>query len=123
MTSVVPTIRIVAIPPGEAPLWVRAKWVDLELPLARWSSRKMFLGFGGISGRWSCLGQLWDVIRGRAEAVSGYAVEAAVAVDILAVSNPDAALWWRENTPHLLAPQRCFVFHESVCRMASSQAT
>jgi hypothetical protein len=26
-------IRIIATPPGEAPLWVREKWIGLELPL------------------------------------------------------------------------------------------
>src|SRR5712664_1703512 len=29
-------IRIFAVPPGEAPAWVREKWVGLELPLAQW---------------------------------------------------------------------------------------
>ncbi len=28
-------IRIVNVPAGEAPLWVREKWVGLELPLVR----------------------------------------------------------------------------------------
>ena len=33
-----PTIRIIGVPPGEAPLWVREKWVGLELPLTRHSA-------------------------------------------------------------------------------------
>jgi hypothetical protein len=32
-------IRIIAVPPGEAPLWVREKWVGLDLPVARYSGR------------------------------------------------------------------------------------
>jgi hypothetical protein len=31
------TVRIIAVPPGEAPLWVREKWVGVELPVARYS--------------------------------------------------------------------------------------
>ena len=34
MSSAPQFIRIVRTPPGEAPLWVREKWVGLELPLA-----------------------------------------------------------------------------------------
>jgi hypothetical protein len=29
-------VRILTVPPGEAPGWVREKWVGLELPLAQW---------------------------------------------------------------------------------------
>ena len=28
-------VRIVAVPPGEAPLWVRQRWVGLDLPVVR----------------------------------------------------------------------------------------
>jgi hypothetical protein len=33
-------------------------------------------------------------------------------------AHPEAAAWWRENTPHLIAPKRYLVFHEEVCRLA-----
>jgi hypothetical protein len=39
-------------------------------------------------------------------------MESIRAVDILSASSPDAAAWWRENTPHLFAPDRYLVFHE-----------
>ena len=42
------TIRIIAAPPGEAPLWVRQKWVGLDLPVARYSGQGRFLGLGEI---------------------------------------------------------------------------
>jgi hypothetical protein len=29
-----------------------------------------------------------------------------------------AAAWWRENTPHLIAPKRYLVLHEEVRRIA-----
>jgi hypothetical protein len=66
----------------------------------------------------SVLAQWLAVFRGRAERIAGYAVEALPAVDILARTHPEAAAWWRKNTPHLIAPKRYLVFHEEVCRIA-----
>ena len=111
-------VRIVAVPPGEAPFWVRQKWVGLELPVVRYSAHRKFLTFGIVSPRRSWPVQWAAMFRGRAELVAGYAVEAAFAVSILAKSSPEAAAWWRENTPHLIAPKRYLVFHEEVCRIA-----
>lgn len=111
-------IRIVAVPPGEAPLWVREKWVGLDLPAARYSGRRKFLTMGVLSLPRSVLAQWLAVFRGRAELIAGYAVEALPAVNILAHAHPEAAAWWRENTPHLIAPNRYLVFHEEVCRIA-----
>jgi hypothetical protein len=33
-------VRIVAVPPGEAPLWVRQKWVGLDLPVVRYAAHR-----------------------------------------------------------------------------------
>ena len=107
-------VRIVAVPPGEAPLWVRQKWVGLDLPVMRYAAHRKLHAFGVLSRprSWAA------VVRGQAELIAGYAVEAAPAVGILARVSPEAAAWWRENTPHLIAPQRYLVFHEEVCRIA-----
>src|SRR5664279_3157100 len=88
------TVRIIAAPPGEAPLWVRQKWVGLDLPVARYSGQNRFLGLGVLSMPRSWLGQWLAVVRGRAELVAGYAVEALPAVGILGEKSPDAAMWW-----------------------------
>jgi hypothetical protein len=112
------TVRIIAAPPGEAPLWVRQRWVGLDLPVARYSGRSRFLGLGVLTIPRSWWGQWLAVARGRAELVAGYAVEALPAVGILGESSPEAAAWWRENTPHLIAPRRYLIFHEDVCRIA-----
>jgi len=40
------------------------------------------------------------------------------AVGILSRTSPEAAAWWHEHTPHLIAPKRYLVFHEEVCRIA-----
>jgi hypothetical protein len=111
-------VRIVAVPPGEAPFWVRQKWVGLELPVVRYSAHRKFLTFGVLSTPRSWLAQWAAILRGRVEVIAGYAVEAAPAVEILAKASPEAAAWWRENTPHLIAPKRYLVFHEEVCRIA-----
>jgi hypothetical protein len=61
------TVRIVAVPPGEAPLWVREKWVGLDLPVARYSGRGKFITLGVLSLPRSMLAQCLAVFRGRAE--------------------------------------------------------
>jgi hypothetical protein len=87
------TVRIIAAPPGEAPLWVRQRWVGLDLPVARYSGRSRFLGLGVLTIPRSWWGQWLAVARGRAELVAGYAVEALPAVGILGESSPEAAAW------------------------------
>lgn len=77
-----------------------------------------FITVGVLSLSRSVLAQWLAIFRGRAELVAGYAVEALPAVNILAHAHPEAAAWWRENTPHLIAPKRYLVFHEEVCRIA-----
>jgi hypothetical protein len=112
-----PTIRIVGVPPGEAPFWVREQWVGLKLPLTRHSAPGAFYVFGALSMPRTRLAQLWGIIRGRAERIRGYVVESVDAVDILASSSPAAAAWWRENSPQLIGPRRYLVFHEHVCQL------
>ena len=106
-------IGITKRPIGEAPEWVRDARVGLRLP-AVVPKRVKWLGFGVLSGPHSIPGQLCALARGRAQRISGYNVDARTAVERLECINPDAALWWRENTPQLLTGQRRFVFdHDS----------
>jgi hypothetical protein len=111
------TVRIVAIPQGEPPLWVREQWVGLELPLARGPSAASFYGFGAISGPRTCLAQIWGILSGRAERIMGYPVYADRAVEILAEASPKAAAWWRENAAELVAPGRYLLFHARECEV------
>jgi hypothetical protein len=112
-------IRIIAVPPGEAPFWVRQEWVGLELPLTRYVRPQNALTFGVLSGPPSWLGQMWGLLLGRALRTTGYAVEGAAAVDILQTKSPDAARWWREHAPHHLGPRRYLLFHEHVCEVVT----
>lgn len=111
------TIRIVGVPPGEAPFWVREQWVGLELPLTRHPAPRAFYAFGVLSSPRTWLPQLWEIVRGRVARIQGSPVESVRAVDILAASSPAAAAWWRENTPDLIRPRRYFLFHEQVCQL------
>ena len=111
-------IRIIATPPGQAPEWVREKWVGLELPLAeRFQGRVRTLTSGVLEGPPTFLGFLSRLFRGRVSLNQGFAVESAAAIAILETKSPDAANWWRENTPALLAAKRCLLFQKDVCEV------
>jgi len=69
-----------------------------------------------VSVKPTFLNHLWARLRGRSEVITGYRVEAQRAVDILAASNPEAAQWWRQNTPGLLQAGRLFMFHAEACQ-------
>jgi hypothetical protein len=95
-------VRIVAVPPGEAPEAVRRAWVGLELPARSAASDGPQPVFGVLSQK--AAGQ-----------VRGYAVGGAAAVRLLAEADPNAADWWRQNAPHVLTREYQLVFPEEVC--------
>jgi hypothetical protein len=96
-------IRIIDVPPGEAPESVRRAWVGLVLPVwKRTRGPLLARGFG--------------VLTGRGQVVYGYAVQAPAAVEILARHAPEAAEWWTRNVPQYLRPGRLFLFHAEVCQ-------
>jgi hypothetical protein len=107
-------IRIVRVPAGEAPFWVREKWVGLSMPLIRGHESARTLHTAGVlsgpRGHWS---RLWALVRGRLVRETGFLVEVEVAVAALAVKSPEAARWWREHTPHLFEPGRAFMFQRN----------
>ena len=117
MNKTFTTVRIVAIPHGEPPLWVREKWVGLELPLARGLSARGYYGIGVVSGPRTCLGQILAILLGRAERIMGYPVYADRAIDVLAKSSPEAAAWWRENAAEVVAPGRFLLFRTHECEV------
>jgi hypothetical protein len=108
-------IRIVAVPMGEAPQWVREKWVGLELPLALGNARNVHT-FGILTGPRGFLAALWRVLTGHSTRRRGYAVEVAAAMAALERVHPDAAAWWRTNASHLFIRKRYFLFREEECR-------
>jgi ATP-dependent Clp protease protease subunit len=107
-------IRIVAMPPGEAPPEVRKAWVGLILPTLDGSASTAFVS-GVLTGPRGLLSTLVGHIFGSVKRAHGYRVWAADAFEVLASHNPVAALWWIENRPHLLGPEGVLVFHADVC--------
>jgi len=96
-------IRIVAVPPGEAPEDVRQAWVGLELPLA-------------AGERGPSTGSVVGVVSKNVQSpMPGYAVDGRIAVESLASAAPEAAQWWRENAAHVLAAGYQLVFPVEVC--------
>ncbi len=110
-------IRIIATPSGQAPLWVREKWVDLELPLAGHPRPVGALTSGVLDGAPTFLGFLGRLFRGRVSVTKGFAVDAAQAIAALEARHPDAANWWKANTPGLLGSKRCLLFQKDVCEV------
>ena len=113
------TIRIIATPPGQAPQWVREKWVGLELPLAtRYPQQRVrSLSSGVLDGPPTFLGFLGRLFRGRVSVTNGFAVDGTMAIAVLETKHPDAASWWKTNTPRLLESNRCLVFQNDVCQL------
>jgi hypothetical protein len=96
-------IRITQVPPGEAPEVVRRAWIGLELPLLAGQVRPdRGLALGVLSGR-------------RVPAPDSYPVDGRTAINLLAAVSPDAAQWWRQHAPHVLARGYQLVFPAAVC--------
>ena len=97
-------IRIVGVPPGEAPQSIREQWVGLVLPLAPDLSS-------------ACRTETYGVVSGKKdeELAIGYVVEFEDAMAVLARKSPEAASWWREHTVHLICEGGALLFDEYVC--------
>lgn len=108
-------LEVTAVPPGEAPLWVREKWVGLSLPLKQGDANThSFIGAGVLTGPRGLLAHITWLLKRKYERHTGHRVEVLTAIKILESSSPEAAKWWRENTPYLVRPQRYFVFQGRV---------
>jgi hypothetical protein len=96
-------VRIIALPPGDPPEWVRAAWVGLELPLIL----KQVRPEDGPAQQ--------AVSRQEVFIANGYAVDGKTAVAMVESASFDAGKWWRDNAPDVLAPGYQMVFPAHVC--------
>ncbi len=110
-------IRIVAIPPGEAPLWVREKWVGLRLPVADGQGPRDAYITGVLSGPRNRLLAFVRRVFGNLSKQTGYAVYVRDAISELEKVAPDAAAWWRNDASRLLAPDRKLLFRTAYCEL------
>jgi len=108
-------IRIVNPPAGEAPDSVRAAWVGLVLPIDGPPQSRPRRTIGVVTGPKTFLATIFAMLLGRMKIESGYQVRSAIAIELLSKHAPDAAAWWRENTPHFLQPNRFFIFQDASC--------
>jgi hypothetical protein len=108
-------LKITSVPPGEAPAWVREKWVGLSLPLAdEEGAAHTFETFGVLSYPKSRIGYYWGRLWGKNKKETGYIVYCARAIEVLNQSSPGAATWWRSNAPWVDQPGTTFMFKEGV---------
>lgn len=109
-------IRIVGVPPGEAPEEVRRAWVGVRIPLPRFHARpKAWRTAGVLTGPRTLAARLAALWSGRLARSRGYAVSAVAAIAALEAEHPEAARWWREHAPHVLTPGKAFVFAAEAC--------
>jgi hypothetical protein len=101
-------IKIVAVPTGDAPKWVRREWLNIVLPLAEIDGEeKSALYFRGASGS-----------PPDKENKIGWIVDARVAFAILRSKNSKAALWWETHTNQNRA--KYLKFGKKFCTMLRS---
>jgi hypothetical protein len=91
-------IRIIAPPRGQAPEWVRGKWVGLLLPVENQQAEGAQAG--GL---------------GPPENQGGYPVKTLYAMAILRSNSIHAATWWEENATLADIPQ--LVFGRECCEI------
>jgi hypothetical protein len=82
---------------------------------ARFAGRRRGFGFGVLSGPKSSLGKWFAVLFGRAQKKVGYLAGSRIAIDLLAARSPEAASWWRQNTPQFTKSGRYFIFAAESC--------
>jgi hypothetical protein len=111
-------VEIVRTPGGEAPEWVRQAWIGLRLPLVD-AQPTTFRGAGVLTGPVSILGYFVALLRGRTAVMTGYLVNAKVAVDLLAAQNRAAADWWQTGAARLLDGRQNFGFDVEACRVVT----
>jgi hypothetical protein len=97
-------IRIIGVPDGEAPFEIRKQWVGLELPTAPGRSGVYQTRQIGLFDRAELPGS-----------VIGYPVLASDALGALERKSVQAAAWWRNWVPSLLAPGSMLIFQEYSC--------
>ena len=108
-------IRIIDVPPGEAPASIRKCWVGLNLPLAEGEEGpRLVRTWGVLSAPRTLMEALWRRLLGRYNWEQGYIVDAPKAIRILERHAPEAADWWYDNTAFWKHGAR-FVFTADVC--------
>lgn len=94
------SIKIIAMPPGQAPEAVRREWVGLIIPMPEQETGGLQMG----------------VLGGKSQQQGGYQVETETALDLLHKKCPEAAEWFWDNG--FLGGR--LVFARDVCEVLSN---
>ena len=94
-------IKILTTPPGQAPVWVRDKWVGLSIPLLVHPRRNL---------------KQTGVLGGAPNNINGYVVSAKTAIACLEQVAPDAARWWQHHLLDIDSSE--LVFDRNVCQIS-----
>ncbi|MBL6752012.1 MAG: hypothetical protein ISP90_15945 [Nevskia sp.] len=97
-------IRIVSVPAGEAPEWVRKEWVGLEIPVFELNVR----GTEGVLGG-----------KAAPENEGGYGVDVTDALRTLEAKSSAAAEWWSNLISSLDPVPQQLVFGRNFCELIS----
>ena len=112
-------IRIVEMPPGEAPARIRKAWIGVILLLADTPhSQPNIWATTGVLGKERSLLAKFRRLIGvpTVEQPSlAYVVDVNAAIESLRARSPSAAAWWERNTPTLLKPGKRFCFDAACC--------
>jgi hypothetical protein len=107
-------LRVVCVPNGEAPLWVREKWVGLDFPNSITSQKVVNIYIAGVLTKpRNILSAIIGYLLKKYDKKNVYLVNAIQAVSILSKASNDAANWWKENTPYLLKDNSVLCFEEN----------
>ena len=68
--------------------------------------------FGVLTGPKNFFTVLLAKIRRQYRAQEGHIVEVGAAMTVLQMVQPDAAAWWRQNTPHMMRAGKKFMFEQ-----------
>jgi hypothetical protein len=101
-------LRIIKIPPGEAPECIRRAWIGVALQLRRADSEPRPIKTVGVLSSQG------------AEVTTGWAVDGRKAVQALATRSPEAAKWWLANAPHVITSGYRLFFPTGVCERLAS---
>lgn len=116
-------LKIISVPPGEAPQWVREQWVGLALPLLEGCDDPVLTRTVGVlSGPKSRIGYVLARLFGWFKHESGFLVESTVAIELLSKVSPEAADWWRSEVPEASKPGYFLLFQESVGQVQANDS-
>ncbi len=95
-------LKIIGIPPGQAPEWVRKEWMGLELPIEENAPKPEESIQLGVRG-------------GKPENLGGYPIRTSDAISALNKKSPQAAEWWKQNVPLNAVPR--LIFKKDICEL------